>query len=157
MLLHASSVFNANECALDWFPNRGNVRQYVDLLVDVTVVELPDLVSDEYEPGGQYSASFMSLHKNKVADLKHDGRREPNCALDWWRSVENSSVVDSRKRRLSLSPLSLDAAGAFLSIQASPASAEPLFGDAGYQEGACRQVTGSSVIEICFTRAQLRF
>ncbi len=44
--------------------------------------------------------------------------------LDWWRSVKNSSVADLRKRRLSLAPLFLDAARAFLSIQASSASAE---------------------------------
>ncbi len=60
--------------------------------------------------------------ENMVAELKCDGRREPNYALDWWRSVENSSVVDLRKRRLSLAPLFLDAARAFLSIQTSSAS-----------------------------------
>ncbi len=43
-----------------------------------------------------------------VAELKSDGRPEPNYALDWWRSVENSSVVDLCKRRLSLAPLLLD-------------------------------------------------
>ncbi len=77
----------------------------------------------------------MSVHRNMVAELKRDGRREPNYALDWWRSVENNSVVDLRKRQLSLAPLFLDAARAFLSIRASSASAERLFGDAGYQEG----------------------
>ncbi len=96
---------HARMCALDWFPNRENVRQYVDLLVDVIVAELPDILSDEYEPDGQYSANFMSVHEQMVADLKRDGRREPNYALDWWRSVENSSVVDLCKRRLSLAPL----------------------------------------------------
>ncbi len=97
--------------------------------------ELPDILSNEYDPDGQYRANFMSVLKNMVAELKRDGRREPNYALDWWRSVENSSVVDLRERRLSLAPLFLDAARAFLSIQASSASAERLFGDAGYQEG----------------------
>ncbi len=39
-------------------------------------------------------------------------------------------------------------ARAFLSIQAASASAERLFGDAGYQEGTRRQATGSSVTEM---------
>ncbi len=124
------------------------MRQYGDLLIDVIVGELPDILSNEYDPDGQYRANFMSVHKNMVAELKRDGRREPNYALDWWRSVENSSVVDLRKRRLSLAPLFLDAARAFLSIQASSASAERLFGDAGYQEGTRRQGTGSPVTEM---------
>ncbi len=42
----------------------------------------------------------------------------------------------------------LDTASAFLSIQASSASAERLFGDAGYQEGTHRRATGSSVAEM---------
>ncbi len=90
----------------------------------------------------------MSVHKNMLAELKRDGRREPNYALDWWRSVENSSVVDLRKSRLSLAPLFLDAARALFSIQASSSCAERLFGDAGYQEGTRRQVTGSSVTDM---------
>ncbi len=75
------------------------------------------------------------------------GEGEPNYALDWWRSVENSSVVELCKRRLSLAPLFLDAARAFLSIQAASASAERLFRDAGYQEGTRRQTAGPSVTE----------
>ncbi len=63
VLLHASSMFDANECALDWFPDHENVCQYVDLLVGVIVAELPDILRDEYEPDGQYSAKFMSVHK----------------------------------------------------------------------------------------------
>ncbi len=59
-----------------------------------------------------------------VADLE----REENYALDWWRSVENSSVVDLCKRRLSLAPLLLDDSNAFFAIQAASASAERLFG-----------------------------
>ncbi len=88
------------------------MRQYGDLLIDVIVGELPDILSNEYDPDRQYRANFMSVHKNMVAELKRDGRREPNYALDWWRSVENGSVVDLRKRRLSLAPLFQDAARA---------------------------------------------
>ncbi len=47
-LLHASSTFDANERALDWFPNHKDSPQYVDLLVDVIVGELPDILSNEY-------------------------------------------------------------------------------------------------------------
>ncbi len=74
------------------------MRQYGDLLIDVIVGESSDILSNEYDPDGQYRANFMSVHKNMVAELKRDGRREPNYALDWWRSVENSSVVDLRKK-----------------------------------------------------------
>ncbi len=50
VLLHASSMFDTNECALDWFPNNKDVRQYGDLLIDVIVGELPDILSNEYDP-----------------------------------------------------------------------------------------------------------
>ena len=93
-------------------------------------------------------ANFLSVHKATVAELDRDRRREPNYAFEWWWSVENGSVVDLRKRRLSLASLFLDPARAFLLIQASFASAERLFGDGGYQEGTCRQGTGSSVTEM---------
>ncbi len=44
--------------------------------------------------------------------------------------------------------LERDAARAFLLVQASSTSAERLFQDAGYQEGTCRQGTGSPVTEM---------
>ncbi len=73
------------------------------------------------------------------------GRREPNAALDWCHAIENNAVIDLRKQKLYLAPLFLEAARAILSIQASSASAERLFGDGGYQEGARRQTGDSSV------------
>ncbi len=75
-----------------------DVRQYGDLLIGAIVGELPDILSNEYDPDGRYRANFMSGQKNMVAELKRDGRREPNYALDWWRSVDNSSVIDLRKK-----------------------------------------------------------
>ncbi len=59
VLLHASSMFDANECSLNWFTDHENLRQYVELLVDVIGAELPDILSDEFEINGQYSANFM--------------------------------------------------------------------------------------------------
>ncbi len=53
-----------------------------------------------------------------------------------------------RTTTTSLAPLFLDAARAFLSIQASSASAERLFGDARYQKGIRRQGTGSPATEM---------
>ncbi len=43
VLLHASSIFDTNESALDRFPHNKDVRQYGDLLIDVIVSELPDI------------------------------------------------------------------------------------------------------------------
>ncbi len=59
-------MFDTNKCALDWSLNHENVSQYVDLLVDVIVAELPDILSNEYEPDRQYSAKFVSVHKKNV-------------------------------------------------------------------------------------------
>ncbi len=56
-------MFDANECALDWFPNNKDVRQYGDLLIDVIVGELPDILSNEYDPDGQYRATSCRFTK----------------------------------------------------------------------------------------------
>eukprot|EP00171_Calliarthron_tuberculosum_P003336 IDg3336t1 len=148
VLLHAAALFDANECAMDWYPRHRNVDEYVGVLVQVIVGELRDILADEYDQDEKYDSYFMSIRKPMLAELEQFGRREPKYALDWWKNIENSTVVNLRKRRLSLAPIFLDAARAFLSIQASSASAERLFGDAGYQEGARRQATGSSVTEM---------
>ncbi len=63
-------MFDANECALDWFPNNKDVLQYSDLLIDLIVGELPDILSNEYEPDRQYRANFMSVHKSKEQEEK---------------------------------------------------------------------------------------
>ncbi len=75
-------------------------------------------------------------------------RCEPNGALDWRHAIENCAVIDLRKQKLYLAPMFLEAARAFLSMQASSASAERLFGDSGYQEGARRQTGDSSVTAV---------
>ncbi len=62
-----SSMFDANECALDWCPDHENVREYGDLFVDVIAAELPHILMDEYEPDRQYSANFMSVRKTNCA------------------------------------------------------------------------------------------
>ncbi len=54
----------------------------------------------------------------------------------------------AKKTAVARSVYCIDAARAFLSISASSASAERLFGDAGYQEGTLRQGTGSLVTEM---------
>ena len=47
-----------------------------------------------------------------------------------------------------MAPMFIDLARAFLSIQASSAAAERLFGDAGYNEGFRRQNNGDTVTEM---------
>ncbi len=75
--------------------------------------------------------------------LDQVGTRKPNAALDWCRANGKSALIDLRKQRLYLEPLFLETARAVLSIQASSASAELLFGDAGYGEGVRRQAGDS--------------
>ncbi len=67
----------------DWFQNNKEVHQYGDLLIDVIVRELPDIRGKECDPDGQYRANLMTVDKTMVAELKRDGRREPNYAVDW--------------------------------------------------------------------------
>ncbi len=70
-------------------------------------------LGDEFEDDGHYKANFKSVHRQTVFHLDQVGRREPNAALDWWRAIENSAVIDLRKQKLYLAPLFLEAARAF--------------------------------------------
>eukprot|EP00171_Calliarthron_tuberculosum_P005744 IDg5744t1 len=54
MLLHAAAMFDINECTLDWLPIGQNKDEYVNLLCDVVVAELPDILNDEYDEDVQY-------------------------------------------------------------------------------------------------------
>ncbi len=91
----------------------------------------------------------MTLHKAMLSELGKHGGREPNTALNWWRSIENSTARDLSKRKLYFVILFVDVARAYLSIQASSASAEHLFGDAGYQEGTRRQPATIFLLKCC--------
>ncbi len=101
-----------------------------------------------FEDDGHYKFNFKSVQRQIVFHLDQVGRREPNPVLDWRRTIENSTVMDLRKEKLYLAPLFLEAAHAFLSIQASSAFAERLFGDAGFRERARRQTGDPSVTEM---------
>lgn len=155
-------MFDINECTLDWFQEDENKGVYANMLGDVVVAELPDILNDEFDEDAQYKANFMSVHKQMVAHVSIVGCQEPNAALNWWRTIENSRDSDLRKRKMYLAPLFIDAARAFLSVQASSASAERLFGDAGYCEGTRRKHGESSVTEMLlmirsYVRAQIDY
>ncbi len=70
-------------------------------------------LGDEFEGGGDYKASFKSIHRQMIFHLDQVGRREPNAALDWWRVVENRALIDLHKQKLYLARLFLEATRAF--------------------------------------------
>jgi len=85
-----------------------------------------------------------------VSELTNVGRRTSNTALMWWSSIEKSTGTDLRKKKLYQASLFTDMARAFLSTQASPASAERLFSDSGIYEGSRRHHADSFVEEMLF-------
>ena len=102
----------------------------------------------DYEEEENYHVSLSSVYKRMLDELRISGRREPNFAQTWWYNIENSSVKELRKNKLYGAPIFIDCARAFLSIQASSAPAERLFSDAGFQEGARRQIEESCMTEM---------
>jgi len=92
-----------------------------------------------------------SGRKKFEEELEDSGRKKSETALSWWWSIENSKVRDLQDRRLLSTCEFVDAARAFLSVQASSASTERLFGDAGHFEGDRRQHCDPALTEMLLT------
>ena len=129
---------DVNECTLDWITSNEQRDEYLQLLAKVIVSELPELLGCSFSDIVQTESMFILVHEQMVSNVRKNGRLHPNEALEWWKWADTSSTSDLRQRKLYLAPLFIEAARAYLSIQASSASAERLFGDAGYYEGARR-------------------
>lgn len=150
LLLHVAALFDVNECNMEWIGSEADRSSYVNILLDAAVRELPNVLGKSFDANANYKQSLATVHCEMRKHLQSNGRMEANAALEWWNSIENGSVTDLRNRNLLLAPLFIDLARAFLCIQASSASIERVFGDAGYQEGSRRQHTQDSVTEMLF-------
>lgn len=123
-----------NECILDWITDIEYKKEYVHLLCEVVISELPSILGDGYDEYSQYK----SVHKNMTAYVENVGRQGQNAAIDWKRAIENSCISELFKNQNVHCVTFLDPARVYLSIQASTAWAERMFGDAVYQEDARR-------------------
>lgn len=91
---------------------------------------------------------MIAFHKSMGAHLVSVWRGKNNIVLYWLRTIDKSTVVDLRKKKMYLETLFLETVRSFLSMQASLASSMRLFGDSGYQEIALRLTFDSSVTEM---------
>lgn len=78
VLLYAASMFEINECTLEWFPEIHGEEEYVDLLLDVVISKLPDILRENYMMDAQYKYNFKSVHKIKAAQVKKVCRQDLN-------------------------------------------------------------------------------
>lgn len=151
--LHIASLFDVNECGLDFIPVADR-SDYEKVLIKALLRELPSIL-DPYQHEIRYEAVFETVLKRLRKNLDEHGRREPNEALRFWRKIANARSGELAAEKIQLVPFLMDAARAYLSIQASSASAERLFSDAGLQEGARRQHTDPSMSEMLLTMRHL--
>lgn len=147
--LHIASLFDVNECGLDWLaPAERN--DYEKVLIKALMLELPSILSPMND-AIKYDSAFKLVLNKMRADLDAHHRREPAEALAFWRWIDTASATDLNEAGQSTSVFLIDVARAYLSIQASSAPAERLFSDAGLQEGARRQHTDPSTSEMLLT------
>ena len=88
------------------------------------------------------------MNSQMVSELEEMGRKNVDETLSWWHTVENSKVRDLQTRQMLSACEFMGIARAFLSVQASSASAERLFGDAWHQEGDRRQHADPALAEM---------
>ena len=142
---------------MEWIRNESEKENYAQLLVEIMVAELLDILGNDFETNGNYKNDFMTVHRCMLEHLDVNGRQNPNAALEWCKAVENLSVIELRRKKLYLAPIFIDAARAYLSVQASSAAAEGLFSDAGHLEGTRRTQCDTSVTEmLLFIRSYVK-
>lgn len=110
--------------------------------------ELKVLLGDEYDLDIGYVSILRSVHLHMCNELESIGREASTAALERWYHIEKCDVTSLQKQRHYMDPFLIELAQAFLSIHASFAWCEHLFGDAGHGEGHRRQHVRDSVSEI---------
>jgi len=132
------ALFDVNECVLEFVPAAERAAYYKVLYAGVEK-ELPTLLR-KYKEGRNYVSWIEGMHNAVLRSHAHDGRGGPERPLLWWRELSKKGldeIVDEpdlvEAARLT------DVARCFLSVQASSASAERMFSDAGHGNTHQRQ------------------
>jgi len=147
LVLHMAAIFDVNECTLEWVPESQR-DAYYDLLYTAIDKELPTLLAT-YDMNCDYVPWIRTMHRALRTTLASGGRHDANFALDWWRELTSKSMEDLFKNAALVDAVRLvDAARPFLSTQASSASAERMFSDAGYINAYQRQSMPMFMLEM---------
>jgi hypothetical protein len=150
LLFHMAAMFDVNECSLDWLdaPMRGDyfTKLYKAIALDKVEVDKATgahvpYASDPALRRTVFEYNFQNTHQQMLQSLELNGRRAVDEALVWWRAI------DTTRRDTDALPF-VTVARAFLAMQASSASAERLFSDAGNVEGAKRHNQSTAVLEM---------
>ena len=136
-LFHMAAMFDVNECTLDWLEEGLREPYYTKLYAQVAAEAVAISKNSDVQT---YEGLFRSVHRALVNDLKGSGRRGVDVALNWWRDVDVVTVP--------FATCMATTARAFLSMQASSASAERLFSAAGYVEGGNRHNQSMAKMEM---------
>lgn len=151
ILFHCAALFDVNECGLEWLRCSPRDRaDYVDLLTEVIANEARAVLMDTFSSVSVHKDQMGKLHKIMIDELDAVGRRKAEEALLWWQRLEGTDLQVLMRRKLLSALYLLPMARAYLSIQATSASAERLFGDAGYQQGNRRQHQMADMSEMLF-------
>ena len=118
VFVQIASLLHMNESTLDWLTADTNMTKFIEILFDALSIELKDILLDDCEDEGNYTADFLSVHCPIADELEQEGRKEHNFMLDWWRDIKRTSILAIRKRKLSRTPIFIDFARASSSIQA---------------------------------------
>ena len=91
------SLFDINKCGLECLRNETTRENYAQLLVEIMVAELSDILRNDLETNGDYKNDFMTVYRRMLEHLDMNSRKNPNAALEWWKAVENPSVIELRR------------------------------------------------------------
>jgi hypothetical protein len=147
LLFHLASMVDVNECALDWLAREEREAYYKKLYKAMALdkAQLDYAASDRVATAADIATNeqlFGRVHASLLASMG-DSRGNVDLALQWWRGVE----ANPRGHKEAM--FFTDSARAFLAMQASSASAERLFSDAGnIVEGAMRHNQSTATLEM---------
>lgn len=103
-------------------------------MCEAVAVELRHILYNEYGYDINYAQQLASIRNVMANELREKGRRESNISLTGC-GFEKSSAHVLLKRKLLYAAIFICADRAYLSIQASSASTERIYGDTGLLEG----------------------